>query len=129
MPKPAGKTAPKKYVVVTSSSYGEALFGTRIFYEGKKPRRLGSDGRIAFGKSILETLTKKFGKKFRWIITKETDSIDPRYGITNVRISQRMLDRMYSDKFERTREVNADIVQRRLFAAFPTYFTTPPPSV
>jgi hypothetical protein len=126
--KPSRKSTPRKYVTVTSSSYGKALFGTRIFYEGKKPSRLGSDGRITFGKGILEILAKKFGTKFRWIITKDIDSIESKYGVTNVRVSQRMLNRMYSDNFGRTRDVKAEIVERRFFAAFPTYFTTPPPS-
>src|ERR1700722_2408535 len=129
MPKPLRNRTPKKYVVISHSSYGKALSGTRIYYEGGKPPRLGKDGRIAFGKSLLEILRNKFGEKFRWIITKETDSIDPVRGIVNVRISQKMLGRMYGDKFERIREVQIDIVQRRLFRAFPTYFTTSPPSV
>lgn len=128
MPKSSPKTALAKYVVVSSSSYGNALRGTRIYYEGTKPKRLAKDGRINFGKNILETLGKKFGKKFRWIITQETDSIDTKYGITHVRTSQRMLNRMFSENFERGREVKNDIVQRRFFAAFPSHFTTAPPA-
>jgi len=89
---------------------------------------LGRDGRITFGKNILEALRKKFEGKFRWIITEETDSIEIKYGIANVRTSQRLLNRMFSDNFERSREVKSEIVQRRFFSAFPTYFTTAPPS-
>lgn len=120
--------APKKYVVVSSSSYGKALKGQRIYYEGKRPTRLGDDGRITFGKNILETLRKRFGSKVRWIITEKVDAIDEKYGIANVRTSQQMLNRMFSENFERSREVKIEIVQRRFFAAFPTYFTTAPPS-
>jgi hypothetical protein len=128
MAKSRAKKAPTKYVVVSSSSYGHALRGTRIYYEGKRPKRLGRDGRITFGKNILEALRKKFEGKFRWIITEETDSIEIKYGIANVRTSQRLLNRMFSDNFERSREVKSEIVQRRFFSAFPTYFTTAPPS-
>jgi hypothetical protein len=56
--------APKKYVVVSSSSYGKALKGQRIYYEGKRPTRLGDDGRITFGKNILETLKNASGARF-----------------------------------------------------------------
>lgn len=118
----------KQYVVVSNSSYGRALRGLRIHFEGKKPSRLQDDGRIKFGKIILEILGKKFGPKFRWIITPETDSIDVKYGITQVRTSQRILDRMFSESFDRNRELNNEIVQRRFFNAFPSYFTTAPPS-
>lgn len=120
--------APKKYVVVSSSSYGKALKGQRIYYEGKRPTRLADDGRITFGKNILETLKKRFGDKFRWIITEKTDVIEEKYGIASVRTSQQMLNRMFSENFERSREVKNEIVQRRFFAAFPTHFTTTPPS-
>jgi len=134
MPKSGSKAAakrggaPKKYVVVSSSSYGKALKGQQIYYEGRKPTRLADDGRITFGKNILETLKKRFGSKFRWIITETTDVIEEKYGITNVRTSQQMLNRMFSENFDRSREVKIEIVQRRFFAAFPTYFTTVPPS-
>jgi hypothetical protein len=122
------KNAPKNYVVVSNSSYGKALKGQRIYFEGKRPTRLGDDGRITFGKNILETLGKKFGPRFRWIITEETDEIVVKYGITHVRTSKRLLDRMFGENFERSREVKSEIVQRRFFYAFPTHFTTPPPS-
>jgi hypothetical protein len=121
--------APKKYVVVSSSSYGKALKGQRIYYEGKKPTRLADDGRITFGKNILEILKRRFDTKFRWIVTEKTDAIEEKYGITSVRTSQQLLNRMFSENFERSREVKNEIVQRRFFSAFPTYFTTAPPSV
>jgi hypothetical protein len=122
------KKAKKNYVVVSNSSYGKALKGQRIYFEGKKPTRLGDDGRITFGKNILETLGKKFGERFRWIITEEKDEIVVKYGITYVRTSKRLLDRMYGENFERSREVKNEIVQRRFFYAFPAHFKTPPPS-
>jgi hypothetical protein len=127
MPKAGAKAttkrggAPKKYVVVSSSSYGKALKGQRIYYEGKRPTRLADDGRITFGKNILESLGKRFATKFRWIITEKTDAIEEKYGIANVRTSQRMLNRMFSENFKRSREVKNEIVQRQFFAAFPTY--------
>lgn len=124
----AKKKTRKNYVVVSNSSYGKALKGQRIYFEGKKPTRLGDDGRITFGKIILEILGKKFGPRFRWTITEETDEIVVRYGITHVRTSKRLLDRMFGENFERSREVKNEIVQRRFFYAFPSHFTTPPPA-
>ena len=134
MPKAKKKSAKSKrktkkdYVVVSNSSYGKALKGQRIYFEGKKPRRLSDDGRITFGKNILETLGKKFVERFRWIITEDKDEITVKYGITYVRTSQALLNRMFGENFERSREVKNEIVQRRFFNAFPLYFTTPPPS-
>lgn len=122
------KRVKKNYVVVSNSSYGKALKGLHIYFEGKRPTRLSDDGRITFGKNILETLGKKFGKRFRWIITEEKDEITVKYGITYVRTSQALLNRMFGENFERSREVKNEIVQRRFFYAFPTHFTTPPPS-
>jgi len=118
----------KNYVVVTNSSYGKALKGQRIYFEGKKPHQLSDDGRITFGKNILETLRKKFGDRFRWIVTEEKDEITVKYGITYIRTSRGLLNRMFGENFERSREVKNEIVQRKLFHAFPLYFTTPPPS-
>lgn len=122
------KRVKKNYVVVSNSSYGKALKGLRIYFEGKRPTRLSNDGRITFGKNILETLGKKFGERFRWIITEEKDEITLKYGITYVRTSQALLNRMFGENFARSREVKNEIVQRRFFYAFPTHFTTPPPS-
>ena len=124
----AKKKAKKNYVVVSNSSYGRALKGQRIYFEGKKPTRLGDDGRITFGKNILETLAKKFGPRFRWTITEEKDDIVVKYGIAHVLTSKRLLDRLFGENLERSREVKTEIVQRRFFYAFPTHFTTPPPS-
>jgi hypothetical protein len=124
----AKKKPKKNYVVVSNSSYGKSLKGLRIYFEGKRPTRLSDDGRITFGKNILETLGKKFGERFRWIITEEKDEITVKYGITYVRTSQALLNRMFGENFERSREVKNEIVQRRFFYAFPMHFTTPPPS-
>jgi len=122
------KKPQKNYVIVSNTSYGKALKGQRIYFEGRKPSRLGDDGRITFGKNILEILGKKFGARFRWIITEERDEIKVKYGITYIRTSQRLLNRMFGENFERSREVKNEIVQRRFFNAFPSHFTTPPPS-
>ena len=134
MPKAKKKSAKSKhktkknYVVVSNSSYGKALKGQRIYFEGKRPQRLSDDGRITFGKNILEILGERFGERFRWIITERKDEITVKYGITYVRTSQALLNRMFGENFERGREVKIEIVQRRFFFAFPMHFTTPPPS-
>lgn len=114
----AKKKAKKNYVVVSNSSYGRALKGQRIYFEGKKPTRLGDDGRITFGKNILETLAKKFGPRFRWTITEEKDDIVVKYGIAHVLTSKRLLDRLFGENLERSREVKTEIVQRRFSTRF-----------
>jgi hypothetical protein len=124
----ATKKPKKDYVIVSNPSYGKALKGQRIYFEGGRPARLSDDGRITFGKNILETLGKKFGERFRWIITKETDEIVVKYSITQVRTSQGLLNRMFGENFQRSREVKNEIVQRRFFYTFPSHFTTPPPA-
>jgi hypothetical protein len=126
--KKAGKDATKDYVVVSNKSYGAGLKGTKIYFEGKKPTRLRDDGTIGFGKNILETLKKRFGDKFRWIITPKIDEITVEYSITRVRTSQAMLGRMWKAQFDRNRDVKNDIISQTFYYAFPTYFTTPPPS-
>jgi hypothetical protein len=120
---------PRKYVTVTNRSYGNALKGTRIYWEGKRPRSLGDDGRIGFGKHILEQLTKRFGKKFRWILTPKTDSIEIQRKIARVRISSTTLARLNQENISRTRDIKNDIIIRTLSNIFPSYFTGKPRSV
>ncbi len=115
-------------MVVSNRSYGAALKGTKIYYEGKKPSALHSDGRISFGKNILEVLKKRFGQKVRWIITDKTDSITTEYGIVRVRTSQPLLKRMWNEQFDRTRDVKNDIIARKFYDTFPTHFTGQPPT-
>jgi hypothetical protein len=117
-----------KYVTVSNPSYGQGLKGVRIYYEGEKPTSLRDDGRISFGKNILETLRKHFGNSVRWIISISEDSIEEHPQGVWVRTSRAMLKRMYSENFERSRDVKNEIVQRRFFTAFPSYFKTAPPS-
>src|SRR6266849_4539357 len=126
--KSSKNAAKKKFVVVSNRAYGSGLKGTHIYYEGKRPARLRDDGTINFGKNILEILQKRFGKKFRWIITTKTDSIDVEYGITRVRTSEALLKRMWAKEFDRRRDVKIDIIQSAFYSAFPTYFATAPAS-
>ena len=120
---------PQKFVTVTNRSYGNALKGVRIYWEGKRPSALKDDGRIGFGKHVLEQLTKRFGKKFRWILTQDNDSIVMTYGIAHVRISAATIARMNSESFSRTRDIKNDIISRNLALLFPSYFTGSPRSV
>jgi hypothetical protein len=120
---------PRKYVTVSNRSYGNALKGTRIYWERRRPRSLSDDGRVGFGKHILEQLTKRFGKKFRWILTPDTDSIETQRGIANVRISGATMARMNSESFARTRDIKNDIIIRTLATTFPSYFTGKPRAV
>jgi hypothetical protein len=69
--KASKKSGLLKYVKVSNIAYGRKLKGTKIYYEGKRPSSLKDDGKIAFGKHILELLRRKY-EKFHWIITEET---------------------------------------------------------
>lgn len=116
------KAAQLNYVVVKNKSYGHLLKGVKIYYEGKKrPKRLGKDGSINFGKNILELLGVHF-KKFRWIITADKDEIIEQRKIFRVRTSQKTLGRMYSDQFSRNRDIKNDIIRHRFSAIYPSYF-------
>lgn len=114
----------KDYVVVTNRSYGAALRGTRIYFEGRRPPALKDDGSITLGKHILEALRVRFGK-FRWTITLNTDSISVERGITRVRTSLGLLRRMSKENWERGRDIKNDIVRRFFAGSFPDHFHTP----
>jgi len=111
----------KSYVVVTNRGYGQALRGTKIFFEGTRPKGLKDDGSITFGKHILETLRRRF-QRFHWVITAAVDSITPEGGIARVRISQKLLARMNREYWERARDIKTEIVRRFLWETFPTHF-------
>lgn len=109
------------HVKVTTTSYGKALRGTPIYWEGRRPARLKDDGRINLGKNILELLGSRFDR-FRWIITEGTDSITLERGIVKVRTSQKLLSRMGSEQFDRNRDIKNDIIRKFFSSAFPDFF-------
>jgi Domain of unknown function (DUF4263) len=111
------KTA--KYVRVTAKSYGHFLRGTKIFYEGARPKNLHDDGRINFGKNILELLQPTF-RRFRWIITKKKDEIKKVNGIFEIRTSQKTLGYMNSLSFARTRDIKIDIIKEAFSRVYPS---------
>lgn len=112
---------PTKFVTVNNTTYGKALKGIKIYYEGPKPTTLSKDGKITFGKGILELLKTKF-KKFQWIITQNDDSIELSYGIYRVRTSKRTLDKMYKDSFAITKDIKTDIINNQFAIIYPTVF-------
>lgn len=116
---------PKDFVVVGNKSYGNALKGIKIYFEGRRPKALKDDGTIKFGKHILTQLKNKYGDKFRWIITKDQNSIAMEYGIPRVRMSQNILDKMNNESYDLGAEIKHDIVRRRLASLYPDDFTTP----
>jgi hypothetical protein len=121
------KRKPRSYVVVSNRGYGAALKGTRIYFEGPKPRSLREDGSIKLGKHILEMLKSKF-PKFRWIITLSTDSIRTVRNIVRVRTSQRLLRRMSQEEWDRGRDIKNDIVRRFFATTFPEDFIDAAPT-
>jgi Domain of unknown function (DUF4263) len=127
----AAKKSPRKpaktYVTVTNRNYGKALRGTRIWWEGRRPTSLSDDGRINLGKNILEMLAARF-PRFRWIITKDVDSITVERGIVRVRTSQKLLSRMGGEHIDRNRDIKNDIIRKFFSTTFSDSFketTTP----
>ncbi len=122
-PKKSPKKKELKFIAVSSKSYGNALKGIKIYYEGKKPKTLKKDGTISFGKHILEALKRKFGDKFRWIITPTEDVIKLERGIYRIRTSQKTLTRMGGSLWDRTRDIKNDTVSNFFSIVYPAHFT------
>ncbi len=114
---------PTKFVTVTNRGYGNALKGTRIYYEGKKPKNLRKDGMIQLGKHILEALKRKFhGEKYQWIITPEVDSITTERGIVRVRTSAKTLKKMGDSLWARGADLKNDTVSSFFSIVYPSAF-------
>jgi hypothetical protein len=120
--KVAKSASNKKYVVVTGRSYGNKLKGIKIYFDGKKPTGLKSDGSISFGKNILELLKKNFAR-FQWILTEDANEIKVEYGITRVRTSVKTLQKMYNLSLDRTRDVKEDIIKKIFSGLYPQSFS------
>lgn len=115
-------TKPKKdYVIISNNNYGKIWKGTKIYFEGRKPKNLGKDGKIGFGKHTLEILKRKF-ENFRLIITPEVDSITLERKIHRVRISQKTFAKMNSELFGRGRDIKTDIVSSMFCRMHSRYF-------
>lgn len=119
---PPKKNKSLSFVVVKNTAYGKLLNGTKIYYEGKRPNKLAKDGKITFGKNILEILRKKFSK-FQWIVTIETDSIERTYGIHRVRTSIRTLNKMYTENIHRSKDIKTDLISANFSKIYPDHFT------
>lgn len=110
-----------KFIVVNNRQYGNALKGTKIYYEGRRPKGLSDDGKINFGKNVLEALKGKFGR-FQWIITKDKDGIKKLNGIVRVRTSQKTLQLMYNEHLSRNRDIKNDLIRHRFSLLYPSFF-------
>jgi hypothetical protein len=118
-----------KFVTIKKESkYGPALYGMRIYYEGRLPQGLDKKtGKIKFGKHILETLNKRFNGKFRLVISKTGNSIEVKKNAKKeeiywVHVSEDLLRGMNGDSRERTRDIMLDIVRHTFGAVYPKYF-------
>jgi hypothetical protein len=116
------KAAAVKFVVVSNKSYGKALKGVKIYFEGTRPRALRKDGSITFGKHILQTIESQFGKRARWIITQSENSIKTQYGIVRVRTALTLLGRMNGEGWARARDIKVEIVRSFFSTIFPNEF-------
>lgn len=125
MKKKTIKKRKTSYVVVQNKSYGRGLIGTKIYFEGKKPKLFKKNGSIRFGKNILEILNAKFkNEKFRWIITPNEDSIKLERGIYRVRTSLHLLDRMNNELYSRNRDIKNDIIRNQFSIIYAGYFNS-----
>lgn len=114
--------AKRNFVVISNKQmYGSVWLGTKIYFDGKKPKNLGKDGKIAFGKHILEILKRKF-ERFRLIVTPQDDSITLDRNIYRVRISQKTFTALNKEYFERARDIKTDIASSALSRHFPDHF-------
>ena len=115
-------TKPEKgYVTIKNKSYGKNLQGIKIYYEDGYPKLLKKDGSIKFGKNILEILKRTY-PKFKWIITKNTDSIKLSHGIHKIRTSIKTLNKMNSLTYDRSRDIKNDIIQQTFSKIYPDSF-------
>jgi hypothetical protein len=122
MPKKTKRGPRAKSITVTSKSYGNALIGKKIFYEGERPKGLRDDGSFTFGKNILQLFGSKFSQ-FKVILTKDTDSDTKKGNTREFRISQRTLTKLNGQKIARTGDIKNDILKRHFSTEYPTYFT------
>lgn len=112
-----------KYAIVSNKSYGKSLLGTKVYFEGKKPKQIKKDGSIRFGKNILEILNVRFkNDRFRWIITSGEDSIKQERGIYRVRTSLRLLGKMNSELYDRNRDIKNDLIRSQFSIIYADYF-------
>ena len=119
-----------KFVVVTAKSYGNLLRGTKIYYEGVRPKGLRDDGTIKFGKHILEAIKATLkGKRFMWILTPAKDSVRVEEGVHRIRTSAKTLARMNAEFFGRTRDIKLDIVAQIFAATQPTLYKGKKPAL
>lgn len=137
MPKPSKQKKERKprralkFVTIQKESrYGQALYGKRIYYEGKRPQGLDpKTGKIGFGKHILEILHAKFGENFRFVIALTENGIEikkdaKKNDVHWVKISLATLRNMDKEQRERTRDIKLDIVRNTCGVLFPAYFKT-----
>jgi hypothetical protein len=110
-----------RYVKAANDAYGNKLKGTKIYFEGKRPTALKDDGRISFGKHILELLGRHYDR-FRWIITEKTDDIAIERGIWRVRTSRDTLARLNKRWFTISRDMKNDLVGHAFASLFPSDF-------
>ncbi len=115
------KTKKKNYVVVTTKSYGNNLKGIKIFFEGKRPKKLRDDGSIVLGKNILELLKLTF-TRFNWILTDNKDEINVHYGITKVYTSIDTINKIYKQLTGPTKDLKEDFIKRNFSLIYPGQF-------
>jgi len=68
-------------------------------------------------------LLKKNYPKFHWILTEDTKEIRKENGITKVRTSVKIVQKMYNQSYDRTRDVKEDIIKKTFSVIYPKSFS------
>lgn len=110
------------YIIATNKSYGRLLKGTKIYFEGKKPKALRKDGSIQFGKNVLEKLKRRFGDNFKLIITQSEDSIKKEIRYYYVRVSQKTLSSINGELIMQKKDIKNEILDQKFPKIFPEFF-------
>lgn len=110
----------RKFILVTSRSYGNRFKGFKIYYEGERPKLLKEDGSFRTGKTILESLSSKF-KKFR-IILNNKSNIKRAGRFYDIHIAISDLKLIYSQLFSRGRDLKQRVLAKKFAEIFPKHF-------
>ena len=110
----------RNFIPITNKSYGNRFKGSKIYYEGVRPKLLKDDGTFRIGKTILESLSNKF-KKFEIILSKKS-KIRKKGRSYNVYIATNDLNQMQSQLFTRGRDLKQRVIAKKFSEIFPKYF-------
>lgn len=113
-----GRQKKLRFIEITNKNYGKALQGVKVYYEGERPLKLKDDGTFTLCKNILEILKQNF-PNFKLIITSEEISIKKVRNCFEVRVNQKLLNKMYSVSINSYKDLKEDIIKNELSSYVP----------